>query len=73
MDVFTAVWQAGILWRYSLTKLFQTVISDAEKLISIFDQLPSHKIRQQNEVLKRAALVMTLTALESNLEAFLLE
>jgi hypothetical protein len=54
-------------------QLFQTAIADAEKLISIFDQLPNQETRQQNEVLKRAALVMTLTAWESYIEAFLLE
>lgn len=54
-------------------QLFQTAIADAEKLISIFDQLPNQEARQQNEVLKRAALVMTLTAWESYIEAFLLE
>jgi hypothetical protein len=54
-------------------QLFHTAIADAEKLISIFDQLPNQETRQQNEVLKRAALVMTLTAWESYIEAFLLE
>lgn len=54
-------------------QLFQTAIADAEKLISIFDQLPTPEVQQQNEVLKRAALIMTLTAWESYIEAYLLE
>lgn len=54
-------------------QLFDTAISDAEKLISIFDQLPNQETRQQNEVLKRAALIMTLTAWESYIEAYLME
>ncbi len=53
--------------------LFQTALADAEKLVSIFDQLPSPEAQQQNEVLKRAALIMTLTAWESYIEAFLME
>jgi hypothetical protein len=54
-------------------QLFQTAIADAEQLISIFDLLPNQDAHQQYEVLKRAALVMTLTAWESYIEAFLLE
>ncbi len=54
-------------------QLFETAITDAEKLINIFDKLPSPEAQQQNEVLKRAALIMTLTAWESYIEAFLLE
>lgn len=54
-------------------QLFETAIADAEKLVNIFDQLTDQEVRQQNEVLKRAALVMTLTAWESYIEAFLVE
>jgi hypothetical protein len=46
------------------TAIFDTAISDAERLLELFDKL-SKPEQQANEVLKRAALVMTLTAWET--------
>lgn len=40
------------------TAIFDTAISDAERLLELFDKL-SPAERKDNEVLKRAALVMT--------------
>mgnify|MGYP007112289159 CR=1 FL=1 len=51
---------------------FETAIADAERLLVLFDKLPQQE-RQPNEVLKRAALIMTLTAWETYIEALLLE
>jgi hypothetical protein len=51
---------------------FETAIADAERLLLLFDKLPQQE-RQPNEVLKRAALIMTLTAWETYIEALLLE
>ncbi len=52
------------------TAIFDTAISDAEKLLVLFDKLPQAD-RKDNEVLKRAALVMTLTAWETFIESWL--
>lgn len=51
---------------------FETAIADAERLLVLFDKLPQQE-RQPNEVLKRAALIMTLTAWETYIEAWLNE
>ena len=53
--------------------IFETGMQDVAKLIQLFDNLESPEQRQQYEVLKRAALVMTTTAWESYIEAFLHE
>lgn len=50
--------------------IFDTAIADAERLLELFDKL-SPAERKDNEVLKRAALVMTLTARETYFEAWL--
>ncbi len=52
------------------TAIFDTAISDAERLLELFDKL-SKPEQQANEVLKRAALVMTLTAWETFIERWL--
>ncbi len=52
------------------TAIFDTVISDAERLLELFDKL-SKPEQQANEVLKRAALVMTLTAWETFIKSWL--
>lgn len=52
------------------TAIFDTAIADAERLLEIFDKL-SPAERKDNEVLKRAALVMTLTAWETFIESWL--
>jgi hypothetical protein len=49
---------------------FETAIADAERLLVLFDKLPQQE-RQPNEVLKRAALIMTLTAWETFIEFWL--
>jgi hypothetical protein len=49
---------------------FETAIADAERLLVLFDKLPKPE-QQTNEVLKRAALIMTLTAWETYIEAWL--
>ncbi len=49
---------------------FETAIADAERLLVLFDKLPQQE-RQPHEVLKRAALIMTLTAWETYIEAWL--
>lgn len=49
---------------------FETAIADAERLLVLFDKLPKAE-QQTNEVLKRAALIMTLTAWETYIEAWL--
>ncbi len=49
---------------------FDTAIADAERLLELFDKL-SKPEQQANEVLKRAALVMTLTAWETFIESWL--
>lgn len=51
---------------------FETAIADAERLLVLFDKLPQQE-RQPNEVLKRAALIMTLTAWETYIGSLLLE
>ena len=51
---------------------FETAIADAERLLVLFDKLPQQE-QQANEVLKRAALIMTLTAWETYIEAWLNE
>jgi len=51
---------------------FETAIADAERLLALFDKL-SKPEQQANEVLKRAALIMTLTAWETYIEAWLNE
>ncbi len=48
---------------------FETAIADAERLLVLFDKLPQQE-RQPHEVLKRAALIMTLTAWETYIESF---
>ncbi len=50
------------------TAIFDTAIADAERLLELFDKL-SPAERKDNEVLKRAALVMTLTAWETFIES----
>ena len=50
------------------TAIFDTAIADAERLLELFDKL-SKPEQQANEVLKRAALVMTLTAWETFIES----
>ena len=50
--------------------IFDTAISDAERLLELFDKLLPAE-RKDNEVLKRAALVMTLTAWETFIESWL--
>ena len=52
------------------TAIFDTAIADAERLLELFDKL-SPAERKDNEVLKRAALVMTLTAWETFIESWL--
>lgn len=52
------------------TAIFDTAIGDAERLLELFDKL-SKPEQQANEVLKRAALVMTLTAWETFIESWL--
>lgn len=52
------------------TAIFATAIADAERLLELFDKL-SKPEQQANEVLKRAALVMTLTAWETFIESWL--
>ena len=52
------------------TAIFDTAIADAERLLELFDKL-SKPEQQANEVLKRAALVMTLTAWETFIESWL--
>lgn len=52
------------------TDIFNTAIADAERLLEIFDKLPPTE-RKDHEVLKRAALVMTLTAWETFIESWL--
>ncbi len=52
------------------TAIFDTAIADAERLLELFDKLPQAE-RKDNEVLKRAALVMTLTAWETFIESWL--
>jgi len=52
------------------TAIFDTAISDAERPLELFDKL-SKPEQQANEVLKRAALVMTLTAWETFIESWL--
>jgi hypothetical protein len=52
------------------TAIFDTAIADAERLLELFDKL-SKPEQQTNEVLKRAALVMTLTAWETFIESWL--
>ncbi len=51
---------------------FETAIADAERLLVLFDKLPQPE-QKANEVLKRAALIMTLTAWETYIEAWLNE
>jgi hypothetical protein len=51
---------------------FETAIADAERLLVLFDKLPQQE-QKPHEVLKRAALIMTLTAWETYIEALLLE
>ena len=51
------------------TAIFDTAIADAERLLELFDKL-SKPEQQANEVLKRAALVMTLTAWETFIESW---
>ena len=53
--------------------IFETGMQDVAKLIQLFDNLESPEQRQQYEVLKRAALVMTTTAWETYIEAFAVE
>lgn len=50
------------------TAIFDTAISDAERLLELFDNL-SKPEQQANEVLQRASLVMTLTARETFIES----
>lgn len=50
--------------------IFDTAIADAERLLELFDKLAPAK-RKDNEVLKRATLVMTLTAWETFIESWL--
>ncbi len=50
--------------------IFETAIADAARLLELFDKLPAVE-RKDNEVLKRAALVMTLTAWETFIESWL--
>ncbi|MFN6262745.1 MAG: HEPN domain-containing protein [Chromatiaceae bacterium] len=52
------------------TAIFDTAIADAERLLELFDKL-SKPEQQANEVPKRAALVMTLTAWETFIEGWL--
>lgn len=52
------------------TAIFDTAIADAERRLELFDKL-SPAERKDNEVLKRAALVMTLTAWETFIESWL--
>jgi len=40
---------------------FETAIADGERLLVLFDKLPKPE-QQSYEILKRAALIMTLTA-----------
>ncbi len=49
---------------------FETAIADAERLLVLFDKLPKPE-QQTHEVLKRAALIMALTAWETYIEAWL--
>lgn len=51
------------------TAIFDTAISDAERLLELFDKL-SKPEQQANEVLKRAALVMTLIAWETFIKSW---
>jgi hypothetical protein len=51
---------------------FETAIADAEHLLVLFDNLPKTE-QQPHEVLKRAALIMMLTAWETYIEAWLNE
>ncbi|KKO45137.1 hypothetical protein WG68_11960 [Arsukibacterium ikkense] len=53
--------------------IFETGMQDVAKLIQLFDNLESQEQRQQYEVLKRAALVMTAAAWETYIEAFAIE
>ena len=53
--------------------IFETGMQDVTKLIQLFDNLESPEQRQQYEVLKRAALVMTTTAWETYIETFAVE
>lgn len=53
--------------------IFETGMQDVTKLIHLFDNLESQEHRQQYEVLKRAALVMTAAAWETYIEAFAVE
>lgn len=53
--------------------IFETGMQDVAKLIQLFDNLESPEQRQQYEVLKRAALVMTAAAWETYIEAFAVE
>lgn len=53
--------------------IFETGMQDVAKLIQLFDNLESPEQRQQYEVLKRAALVMTTTAWETYIEAYAVE
>ncbi len=52
------------------TAIFDTAIADAERLLELFDKL-SKPEQQANEVLKRAALVMTLTVWENFIESWM--
>ncbi|MBU2115474.1 MAG: hypothetical protein KKE94_17065 [Gammaproteobacteria bacterium] len=53
--------------------IFETGMQDVAKLIQLFDNLESNEHRQQYEVLKRAALVMTTAAWETYIETFAVE
>lgn len=50
--------------------IFNIAIGDAERLLAMFDNLPSEQ-HKENEVLKRAAYVMTFTAWESFFECWI--
>lgn len=50
--------------------IFNIAIGDAERLLDMFDNLPSEQ-HKENEVLKRAAYVMTFTAWESFFECWI--
>lgn len=50
--------------------IFNTAIADAERILTIFDNLDKAS-QQEHEVLKRAALVMALTAWETFIECWM--
>lgn len=50
--------------------IFNTAIADAERILTIFDKLDKAS-QQEHEVLKRASLIMALTAWETFIEGWM--